>query len=132
MDKRYKCGTHIHQKGYPRVSAGPLRDRYIHRIVAAAMLRRELHKSEQIHHLDGNKLNYHWTNLLVVGERDHGWLTAKQAWFMQEKDRKAKAAWDAFMVEEKRNQDCEIIMAGEGLWQMSGEPIQKRWEAQHG
>ncbi len=37
-------------KRYPRCTAGPLRHKYIHRIVAAALLGRELTKDEEVHH----------------------------------------------------------------------------------
>jgi hypothetical protein len=74
--------THKTTKGYLRITAGPHRHQYLHRLVAAAMLGRKLHKSEQVHHLDNNKQNCWFTNLYVLGEKDHGWVSAKQAWFV--------------------------------------------------
>ena len=96
---RFKHGTHIHRKGYLRVSSGPLRNKYVHRIVAGAMIGRELTKDEECHHRDSDKRNFHWLNLMVLGERDHSWVSNKQAWFMRERDRKEKLEWDKFMRE---------------------------------
>jgi hypothetical protein len=68
------------------------------------MLGRELDKSEQVHHKDFDKRNFHWTNLLVCGEKDHGWVSARQAWYMAERDRKLKKEWDEFMDEQAKEQ----------------------------
>lgn len=95
----YRRGQYTHVKGYPRMSAGPLRDCLIHRLVAAALIGRELTKDESVHHADGNKLNCHWSNLVVMGQTDHGWVSARQAWYMREKDRKEKLEWDSYMKE---------------------------------
>lgn len=98
-------------KGYPRVTKGPLRHKYIHRIVAAALIGRELHKSEEVHHKDSDKLNFHHGNLLVYGARDHGWVSAKQAWYMRQKDKREKAEWDKFMDEEAKRFDQAVTIA---------------------
>jgi hypothetical protein len=54
-------------KRYPRVTAGPLRNKYIHRVVAAALLGRELERSEEVHHKDEDRRNFNWDNLMVLG-----------------------------------------------------------------
>lgn len=87
-------------KRYPRVTAGPLRNQYVHRIVAAALLGRGLTKDEEVHHKDGDRRNFWFTNLFVLGERDHGWVSSKQAWFMNNRDENLKKEWDEFMAEE--------------------------------
>ena len=100
MSPAYRNGhTHKTTKRYPRVTAGPLRGQYLHRVVAAAMLGRELKKDEQVDHKDGNRLNFHFSNLRIVGEQDHGWISSKQAWFMKQKDGRLKKEWDEFMAE---------------------------------
>lgn len=123
---KYKNGMAIHKKGYPWVSSGPLRHKLIHRIVAAAFIGRELTKDEEVHHLDHNKLNFHWTNLLVLGHKDHSWSSARQAWFMRNKDEQEYAAWQEFMLAESKRWSSEVaacraakkVWAGEGDGQM--------------
>ena len=95
-------------KRYPRVTAGPLRHKYIHRIVAAELIGRELERSEEVHHKDGDRLNFNWDNLLVLGQKDHGWVSAKQAWYMKEHDIKLKNEWDEFMDSEGDRFDAEV------------------------
>lgn len=52
---------------YLRISAGPLRGKYVHELVAEAMLGRPLNPdTEEVDHLDGNGLNPSYTNLEVV------------------------------------------------------------------
>lgn len=103
-------------KKYPRVTAGPLRHRYIHRIVAAALLGRELNKDEQVHHRDGDRLNFNWDNLLVLGAKDHGWVSAKQAWYMKEMNVLEKRQRDEFMDDEaKRFQNGISLVKSEGV-----------------
>jgi hypothetical protein len=87
-------------KGYPRMTAGPLRNQYIHRIVAAALLGRTLTRDEEVHHVNGDRRNCWFTNLWVIGEVDHGWVSAKQHWFMKNRDERLKKEWDQFMAEE--------------------------------
>lgn len=96
-------------KGYLRVTAGPCRHEYVHRIVAAAMLGRELKDDEQVHHRNNNKLDPRHGNLLIVGENDHGWVSAKQAYFMEHiKEVGDKAEWDEFMDEQAAKQERQI------------------------
>lgn len=132
---KYQRGNHIHAKGYPRISAGPMRDQLVHRLVAAALIGRDLDKSEEVHHRDGNRLNCHWSNLMVMGGKDHGWVSAKQAWFMRERDRKEKLEWDAWMSEKNDEFVAEVREA-----KANGEPwqsgrvdggMQAEWEAMH-
>jgi len=98
-------------KRYPRVTAGPLRHKYIHRIVAVALLGRELNKDEQVHHRDGDRRNFNWDNLLVLGEKDHGWVSAKQAWYMKEMNVLEKRQRDEFMEEEAQRFHTNISLA---------------------
>lgn len=101
-------------KGYPRLTAGPLRGQYIHRVVAEALLGRKLKKDEQVHHRDGDKLNCQWSNIIIRGEIDHGWVSAKQAWFMQQRDGKLKQEWDEFMASRDEDQQVAIAAAHAG------------------
>lgn len=133
MKRRFKGGTTARTtKGYLRIVAGPLRHKYVHRIIAAAMIGRELTKDEQVHHKDGSKLNVAPTNLFVLGEKDHGWVSSKQAWYMAHiKEPTDKADWDEFMASEDAKQVREIAAckaAGETYQIRDGE-LREKWEA---
>ena len=55
---KFKHGTTLHQNGgYPRLSVGPQRYRYIHVLVAEGMLQRSLRPDERVHHVDGDVKN---------------------------------------------------------------------------
>ena len=71
----------------------------MHRMVAAALIGRDLDKSEEVHHLDADRKNCHFLNLMVLGQKDHSWVSSRQAWFMREKDKREKRDWDEFMSE---------------------------------
>lgn len=86
-------GTYIDDKGYPRISAGPCRGKRVHILVAEAMLGRELHDDETCHHRDLNKLNPHWSNLKVIGRADHGFVSNRQKWFLQQKFARDDRDW---------------------------------------
>lgn len=128
----YQNGTTVKTtKRYPRVTAGPLRHQYVHRIVAAALLGRELERDEEVHHKDGDRRNFHFTNLMVLGSKDHGWVSAKQAWYMREKDIRAKKEWDDFMAEEHDRflKHCRLARE-EGIpVRMEDGQMVVRWEA---
>lgn len=49
---------------------------YEHVLIAERMLRRKLSKHEVVHHLDGNKSNNRFSNLLVLLRSQHGKLHA--------------------------------------------------------
>jgi len=51
---------------YLRISAGPLRGKYVHTIVAEAKLGRKLEPNETVEHRDGNGLNALPDNLEVM------------------------------------------------------------------
>lgn len=62
-------GTYENQANggkYIRVCAGPQKDMYVHRLVAEAILGRELLPSECVDHVDGDPQNNRWTNIRVV------------------------------------------------------------------
>jgi hypothetical protein len=122
-------------KGYPRVTAGPLRHQYVHRIVAAAIIGRDLKKDEQVDHRDRNRLNFHFSNLIVRGEKDHGWVSAKQAYFMDHiKEVADKKEWDEFMAEEdaKRVKEIAVAKAKGEPWQCEDGKLEDAWDVRHG
>lgn len=123
--------TYKTTKGYPRFSSGPLRHQYVHRVIAAAMLGRELKKDEEVHHIDADKRNCHFLNLHVMGEVDHGWVTTKQCWFMKNRDEGEKKRWDAFINEEAERQKKEIAAAkgNSEEWNYQDGEIDQRYTA---
>lgn len=82
--------------GYPRMSCGPQRSKFVHVLVMEARLGRELKPSETIHHKDGNTKNPHWTNLLVIDVRTHGAVSSRQHWYLKQKFSREDAAWKAY------------------------------------
>jgi len=71
-------GTHIHRKGYPRLSAGVCRDKYVHILVAEGMMGRPLEPWEEVHHKDGDRSNPRWTNLIVIDKVKHSEISRRQ------------------------------------------------------
>lgn len=77
---RWRGGIHDNGIGYPRVSAGPLRGKYVHRIVAEAMIGRPLREDEDVHHIDGDTMNFHPSNLKVMPATEHRPLSPGRPW----------------------------------------------------
>lgn len=123
--------TYKTTKRYPRVTAGPLRHKYVHRIVAAALIGRELERSEEVHHKDSDRRNFNWDNLIVLGAADHGWVSAKQAWYMREQDARKKLEWDVFMADEAKRFDSEIksCKASGTVYNVTDGTMKDRYEA---
>lgn len=94
------------------------------------MLGRELTKDEQVHHKDTDRRNFNWDNLIVLGEQDHGWVSAKQTWYMKEMNILEKCQWDEFMDEEARRFHSEVALAkAEGrVYNVVDGVIQARFE----
>jgi len=87
---------YIDDKGYPRISAGPMRGQRLHRIIAAAKLGRPLRPDEDVHHLDGDKLNFAPGNLQVLGHREHGCVSVKQHYYVKQHDIHLEAEWNEY------------------------------------
>jgi hypothetical protein len=94
---KFRNGTYVNKtkakrrkvSKYLRISAGPLRGEYVHRIVAAAKIGRELTPKETIDHEDGNSLNDHWANLSEpISWEEHGRRTAERLRRQKEEERK--------------------------------------------
>lgn len=127
-----KNGTTVRTtKRYPRVTAGPLRHQYVHRVVAAALIGRALTRDEEVHHKDGDRRNFWFENLMVLGEKDHGWVSAKQAHFMRHRDAREKTEWDEFMAAEAIRFQNEALLAknsGQPWYNENDGQMQQRWE----
>lgn len=103
---RYKAtqGTTITAKGYIRITAGPQRNIYLHRLVAAFKMGRPLKKDEDVHHRNGNKLDFSFDNLHVMGHQEHGCVSVKQHFYLEQKDIHLKSEWDQWFDSEKLTQ----------------------------
>ena len=93
-------GTTITKKGYIRITAGPQRNMYLHRLLGAFKVGRPLKPDEDVHHRNGKKLDLGYDNLRVMGHSEHGCVSAKQHFYVKEHDIKLKNEWDAFFDEE--------------------------------
>lgn len=124
-------GVCMHKKGYLWIKAGPCRDQLVHRLVAAAYIGRELDKSEEIHHIDADKRNPHWMNLLVLGSKDHSWVSQRQAHYMRTKDLAEKREWDEFMAERDAEFRREVMEAKSAkvAWRMRKDgKLESKWK----
>jgi hypothetical protein len=62
----------------------------------AQKLKRKLRKDEDVHHRNGNKLDFRLHNLLLLSHKEHGWVSAKQHWYMKRKEEVERREWDEF------------------------------------
>ncbi len=92
-------GTYKDDRGYLRISAGPLRGQRVHVIVAEAKLGRKLKKDEIVHHLNGDKLDCRPENLAVLGEKNHNAVSAKQYWFLKRLNLIEEKMWKEYFRE---------------------------------
>ena len=118
-------------KRYPRVTAGPHRHKYVHRMIAAAMLGRELERDEEVHHKNSDRRDFAFQNLFILGNADHGWVSAKQAYYMRVLDIKQKREWDDFMSEQYEEQTQRIASAraeGAAVVLPDDGYVQEQWE----
>lgn len=74
----YKGGT-ITTQGYKAIKIG---NKYIleHRIIMEENIGRKLTRREQVHHIDGNKLNNDISNLDIIDISKHGRIHANERW----------------------------------------------------
>lgn len=93
---RWKGGAHRSKPGYVRVTAGPNRGQYEHRVVASKAWERThgvpLPKNYQVHHLDFCRWHNCLENLLILGPGLHvaghvdGWKRNKGGQFAKPQD----------------------------------------------
>lgn len=95
--------------GYPRMSCGPQRNKFVHVLVAEGILGRKLRADEHIHHKDGNVKNPHWSNLLVMDATTHNAVSNRQYWYLKQKYSREDAAWEAYFDVTGRDVNAESI-----------------------
>ena len=85
MGRPLKRGCYINRTKrkarYIRVCAGPQRHRYLHALVAEALLGRALRPEETVEHENGDTLNNSFTNLVVVSRAENSrlrWVRARR------------------------------------------------------
>ena len=105
-------GTTITKKGYIRITAGPQRNMYLHRLLGAFKVGRPLKPDEDVHHRNGKKLDFGYDNLHVMGHSEHGCVSAKQHFYVKEHDIKLKNEWDVFFDEEGGGK-CRVPVTSE-------------------
>lgn len=95
---KFKGGTSLHSNGgYIKFTAGPLRDQFVHVVIAEAMLGRKLRDDEHVHHKDGNVRNPHHSNLIVLGKDVHNAISNRQYHYLKNfVVRPEAAAWAAY------------------------------------
>jgi hypothetical protein len=91
---KFDGGVGESKKGYLRIRSGPHRDKYVHIMIAEAMLGRELRPDEDVDHADGDKLNCDWRNLIVRGKSEHGAVSNRQKWFLKHREAHERKQWE--------------------------------------
>lgn len=84
-----RCGLEIR---YLRITSGPNRGQYVHRLVAAAMLGRPLREDEEVDHKNGDTLDNEWTNLQVISTIEHAKITRARHTAKRAEARRAREA----------------------------------------
>jgi hypothetical protein len=97
-------GTTITKKGYIRITAGPQRNMYLHRLLAAFKVGRPLTKDEDAHHVNGKKLDFGYDNIKVMGHKEHGCVSAKQHFYLEEQNIRLKGEWEQYFDQERGGQ----------------------------
>ena len=107
---RFKAvaGAFIDSKGYLCISAGPQRMIRVHRLLGAFKKGRPLTKDEDVHHANGQKLDFAYDNIVVLGHREHGCVSAKQHHYLKEHDIRLKSEWEEWFEQESKNVEQEI------------------------
>lgn len=95
------------------------------------MLLRPLRKDEEVHHRDEDKRNFAFTNLFVLGSKDHHFVSAKQSYFMRMRDQREKEEWDKFMEAEAKSfkQNVERSRESGEEWKCVDGRLEGKWAA---
>lgn len=103
-----KSGLHTHPKGYIRISAGPYRGKYLHILIWQWTHPNEFYDPaiHDIHHINGNPLDFTPQNLKKVSHRGHSTVTQKAGRLTR--DRRGKFAKVPARVAEESEVESEV------------------------
>ena len=105
---KFAGGTSVDTKKYLKITAGPLRGKRVHILVAEAMLGQKLTADMDVHHRNLNKLDPRPENLLILGSAEHGFVSARQHWFLKNKDMKELALYQQWIEEGGTRSDLAV------------------------
>jgi len=94
---KFAGGVSVDKKGYLVIKAGKHRDRRVHIMIAEAMLGRELTADEDVDHRNADKLDCDWRNLKVISKAEHGAVSNRQRWFLENRAEQERAEWEAWI-----------------------------------
>lgn len=99
------------------------------------MIGRDLRPDEEVDHIDQDRRNFHFSNLVIRGHADHGWKSAKQAGFLKQKlsarEQQEYQDWQEFMQESDRRWagDVAACRANGQVWQGASDGnLQREYE----
>lgn len=93
LRKKNAKGLTLTQSGYLAFTIGPHVRRYVHVVVMESYVGRPIADDEEVHHIDGNKLNNTLSNLVLMSESDHQRCHMKQR-IRDTKGRMTTSNWD--------------------------------------
>lgn len=102
--------VHIDDHGYPRICSGPMKGKRLHTLVMEAKLGHPVPPECDVHHIDDDKLNFHPDNLELRDHTEHGYHSAKQRWFLHNRDKQLKKEWDDYHDKES---SAEVVGTSE-------------------
>jgi len=95
-----EAGKYLDDKGYWRYSAGPNRNKRVHRVLMEEHVGRLLRKDEVVHHRNGLKTDNRMENLELMGEAQHNAVSSKQYWYLRKFVwPQEKQSWESYFGE---------------------------------
>jgi len=68
QNARRTSGVRVSRSGYLQITCGPMRGKYVHRLIGQAKIGRELTDDEEAHHIDHDPTNCDPSNIEVVSK----------------------------------------------------------------
>ena len=116
---RYGRG-HLSTKGYPRYHTGVYRGQYVHRVAYTKHLERQhkqgrsrqkaIPKDVDINHRNNNKLDFRIRNLQPLDHRQHGFVSARQSWYVRNiVEPRKKKEWDTYFGDNYEDVSFDVV-----------------------